>query len=80
RYVVEEMRRGNYNLGVELSGHIVMMDYNKTGDGLLTGIQLASVIKMTGKSLSELSGQMKKYTQSLINVRVTDKYRVEEKV
>ncbi len=45
RYVVEEMRRGNYNLGGEQSGHIVMMDYNTTGDGLLTGIQLASVIK-----------------------------------
>ncbi len=59
RYVVEEMRRGNYNLGGEQSGHIVMMDYNTTGDGLLTGIQLASVIKMTGKSLSELAGQMK---------------------
>ncbi|HDJ5898451.1 TPA: phosphoglucosamine mutase [Staphylococcus aureus] len=80
RYVVEEMRRGNYNLGGEQSGHIVMMDYNTTGDGLLTGIQLASVIKMTGKSLSELAGQMKKYPQSLINVRVTDKYRVEENV
>ncbi len=78
--VVEEMRRGNYNLGGEQSGHIVMMDYNTTGDGLLTGIQLASVIKMTGKSLSELAGQMKKYPQSLINVRVTDKYRVEENV
>ncbi|HDY9819437.1 TPA: phosphoglucosamine mutase [Staphylococcus aureus] len=80
RYVVEEMRRGNYNLGGEQSGHIVMMDCNTTGDGLLTGIQLASVIKMTGKSLSELAGQMKKYPQSLINVRVTDKYRVEENV
>ena len=45
------MRRGNYNLGGEQSGHIVMMDYNTTGDGLLTGVQLASVIKMSGKSL-----------------------------
>ena len=42
---VEEMRRGNYNLGGEQSGHIVLMDYNTTGDGLLTGVQLASVIK-----------------------------------
>ena len=79
RYVVEEMRRGNYNLG-EQSGHIVLMDYNTTGDGLLTGVQLASVIKMSGKSLSELAAQMKKYPQSLINVRVTDKYRVEENI
>ena len=80
RYVVEEMRRGNYNLGGEQSGHIVLMDYNTTGDGLLTGVQLASVIKMSGKTLSELASQMKKYPQSLINVRVTDKYRVEENI
>ncbi|MBI5975902.1 phosphoglucosamine mutase [Staphylococcus canis] len=78
RYVVEEMRRGNYNLGGEQSGHIVLMDYNTTGDGLLTGIHLAAVVKRTGKKLSELAEQMKKYPQSLINVRVTDKYGVEE--
>ena len=72
------MRKGDYNLGGEQSGHIVMMDYNTTGDGLLTGIQLASIIKMSGKPLSELAAQMKKYPQSLINVRVTDKYNVEK--
>ncbi|KKB24460.1 phosphoglucosamine mutase [Staphylococcus carnosus] len=76
RYVVEEMRKGNYNLGGEQSGHIVLMDYNTTGDGLLTGVQLAAVVKLTGKSLSELAEQMKKYPQSLINVRVTDKHGV----
>ncbi|PTU84884.1 phosphoglucosamine mutase [Staphylococcus pasteuri] len=80
RYVVEEMRKGNYNLGGEQSGHIVLMDYNTTGDGLLTGVQLAAIIKMSGKSLSELASQMKTYPQSLINVRVTDKYRVEENI
>lgn len=78
RYVVEEMRRGNYNLGGEQSGHIVLMDHNTTGDGLLTGVQLAAVIKMSGKPLSELAAQMKKYPQSLINVKVTDKHHVEE--
>lgn len=76
RYVVEEMRRGHYNLGGEQSGHIVLMDYNTTGDGLLTGIHLAAVIKRSGKKLSELAAQMKKYPQSLINVRVTDKHGV----
>ncbi|WP_341775262.1 phosphoglucosamine mutase [Staphylococcus hyicus] len=80
RYVVEEMRRGNYNLGGEQSGHIVMMDYNTTGDGLLTGIQLAAVVKRSGKSLSELAAQMKKYPQSLVNVRVSDKHGVEQNV
>ncbi|ARJ50313.1 phosphoglucosamine mutase [Staphylococcus lutrae] len=78
RYVVEEMRRGHYNLGGEQSGHIVLMDYNTTGDGLLTGVQLAAVVKRSGKKLSELAAQMKKYPQSLINIRVSDKYGVEE--
>ena len=78
RYVVEEMRRGHYNLGGEQSGHIVMMDYNTTGDGLLTGVQLASIIKQSGKTLSELAGQMTKYPQRLVNIRVTDKHAVED--
>ena len=77
RYVVEEMRKGNYNLGGEQSGHIVMMDYNTTGDGLLTGVQLVAVIKMSGKPLSELVSN-EKYPQSLINVKVTDKHHVED--
>lgn len=78
RYVVEEMRRGSYSLGGEQSGHIVMMDYNTTGDGLLTGAHLASIVKRSGKSLSDLTSKMKKYPQKLVNVRVSDKYGVEE--
>ena len=78
RYVVEEMRRGSYNLGGEQSGHIVMMDYNTTGDGLLTGIHLASIVKRSGKTLSELAGQMTKYPQRLVNIKVSDKHAVEE--
>lgn len=78
RYVVEEMRKGQYNLGGEQSGHIVMMDYNTTGDGLLTGVHLAHIIKKSGKSLSELAGQMKKYPQRLVNIRVSDKHAVEQ--
>ncbi len=78
RYVVEEMRRGHYNLGGEQSGHIVLMDYNTTGDGLLTGVQLAAVVKRSGKKLSQLANQMTKYPQRLVNVRVTDKHAVEQ--
>lgn len=78
RYVVEEMRKGQYNLGGEQSGHIVMMDYNTTGDGLLTGVHLAHIIKKSGKTLSELAGQMKKYPQRLVNIRVSDKHAVEQ--
>lgn len=76
KYVVEEMRKGNYNLGGEQSGHIIFLDYNTTGDGLLTGLQLVNIMKSTGKALSELAGEMKIYPQQLINVRVTDKNAV----
>ena len=73
RYVMEEMRRGDYNLGGEQSGHVIFLDYNTTGDGILTGVQLAAVLKESGKSLSELKQMMSKYPQKLVNVRVADK-------
>lgn len=76
RYVVEEMKKNGYNLGGEQSGHIIFLDYNTTGDGLLTGLQLANIMKVTNKPLSELAGEMKKYPQVLVNIRVTDKYHV----
>ncbi|WP_075983417.1 phosphoglucosamine mutase [Bacillus massilinigeriensis] len=76
RYVVEEMRKNGYNLGGEQSGHIIFLDYNTTGDGLLTGLQLVNIMKMTKKPLSELANEMKKYPQKLVNIRVTDKYHV----
>lgn len=76
RYVVEEMRSGGYSLGGEQSGHIIMMDYNTTGDGLLTGVHLASIIKSSGKTLSELAGQVETFPQELVNIRVSDKYNV----
>ncbi|AMQ04785.1 phosphoglucosamine mutase [Sporosarcina psychrophila] len=76
RYVVEEMRKGNYNLGGEQSGHIIFHDYNTTGDGLLTGLQLVNIMKITGRKLSELAAGMKIYPQKLVNVRVTDKNAV----
>ncbi|MFS0883397.1 phosphoglucosamine mutase [Bacillus sp. 7586-K] len=78
RYVVEEMKANDYNLGGEQSGHIIFLDYNTTGDGLLTGLQLVNIMKRTGKKLSELANEMKKYPQLLINVKVTDKHRVTE--
>jgi phosphoglucosamine mutase len=76
RYVVEKMKKGGYSLGGEQSGHIIFLDYNTTGDGLLTGLQLVNIMKATQKPLSELAADMKKYPQSLVNVRVTDKYGV----
>jgi phosphoglucosamine mutase len=70
------MKKNNYNLGGEQSGHIIFLDYNTTGDGLLTGIQLVNIMKLTGKPLSELASEMKKYPQRLVNIRVTDKHHV----
>ncbi len=73
RYVMEEMIRGGYNLGGEQSGHIIFLDYNTTGDGMLSAIQLINVMKETGKKLSELAEEMEIYPQVLKNVRVIDK-------
>ena len=76
RYVVEEMRHNGYNLGGEQSGHIIFLDFNTTGDGLLTGLQLVNIMKATKKKLSELAGEMKKFPQKLVNIKVTDKFHV----
>lgn len=73
RYVVEEMRKNDYNFGGEQSGHMIFLDFNTTGDGLLSGIQLLNIMKQTGKKLSELAGEVTIYPQKLVNIRVTDK-------
>ena len=76
RYVVEAMREGGYNLGGEQSGHVILMDYNTTGDGLLTGIKLLSVMRDTGRKLSELAAEVTIYPQKLVNIAVHDKRTV----
>lgn len=73
RYVVEEMRKNGYNFGGEQSGHMVFLDFNTTGDGMLSGIQLLNVMKQTGKKLSELAAEVSTYPQKLVNIRVADK-------
>ena len=70
RYVVEEMRKSGYNLGGEQSGHVVIMYYNTTGDGQLTGVQLTKIMQETGKKLSELAAEVTIYPQKLVNIRV----------
>ncbi|MTT31490.1 phosphoglucosamine mutase [Terrilactibacillus sp. BCM23-1] len=77
RYVMEEMRAGDYSLGGEQSGHIIFLDHITTGDGMLTALQIVSIMKATGKKLSELAS-MKTYPQKLVNVQVKDKYHVTE--
>lgn len=73
RYVVEEMLANGYNLGGEQSGHIIFLDHNTTGDGMLTALQLLQVVKATGQTLSELASEVKTYPQELVNITVQDK-------
>jgi len=73
RYVVEEMRKGGYNLGGEQSGHMIFLDQNTTGDGTLSALQLLAIIRRTGKRLSELAEVMIPLPQVLVNVRVSEK-------
>lgn len=72
RYVVEEMKKNHYNFGGEQSGHMIFLDYNTTGDGQLSAIQLLKVLRETGKSLSELAAEVTIYPQKLTNIRVAN--------
>ncbi len=70
RYVLEEMLKNGYNIGGEKSGHIIMLDYNPTGDGILTSLMLIQILLEKNKSASELCNEMKSYPQVLINAKV----------
>ncbi|MDD3224797.1 MAG: phosphoglucosamine mutase [Clostridium sp.] len=70
RYVLEEMLKQGYKLGGEQSGHIIFLDYNTTGDGLVTGLQISSIVKKSGKKLSDLASAMRKLPQILANATV----------
>ncbi|MDE6357854.1 MAG: phosphoglucosamine mutase [Eubacteriales bacterium] len=73
RYVLEEMLKNGHNFGGEQSGHIIFLDYNTTGDGILTAIQLINIIKNTGKKLSELKKIVNILPQVLVNAKVDNK-------
>lgn len=75
RYVLEKMINSGYNLGGEKSGHIIFLDYNKTGDGILTAVQILNIMKRRGKNLSELSEIMNFWPQRLNSVKVKYKER-----
>ena len=70
RYVLEEMLKNGYNLGGEQSGHVILLDYNPTGDGILTSLMLIQTILESGKKASELGNIVQKYPQVLINAKV----------
>lgn len=70
RYVLEEMLKNDYNIGGEQSGHIIMLDYNPTGDGILTSLMLIQIMLEKDCTASKLCGIIKKYPQALMNVKV----------
>jgi phosphoglucosamine mutase len=77
RYVVEEMMRGGFNFGGEQSGHLIFLDYNTTGDGIQSALQVLAVMRRRQRPLSELAGIMEPLPQVLVNVRVKKKKDIE---
>lgn len=78
RYVLEAMNDGGYSLGGEQSGHVIMSRFATTGDGVLTGLQLAAEMARTGRTLAELATVMKVFPQTLVNVRGVDREGVHD--
>lgn len=78
RYVVEKMIQGNYNLGGEQSGHIIFLDYNTTGDGPITALQVLYLMKKKQKTLSELTEKIVLYPQILVNIPVREDLIIED--
>jgi phosphoglucosamine mutase len=76
RYVLEAMKAGNYSLGGEQSGHIILLDHATTGDGVLTAVHLLGRVSQSGRSLAELAGVVQRLPQVLVNVPGVDKSRV----
>lgn len=76
RYVLEEMRDRGYSIGGEQSGHMIMLDHNSTGDGLMTAVQFLAAVKRSNKSVDDAVKVMTRFPQVLINVKVKDKHAV----
>ncbi|WP_028646485.1 phosphoglucosamine mutase [Nocardiopsis sp. CNT312] len=76
RYVLEELKRGGFNLGGEQSGHVILLDHATTGDGVLTALHLLAAMARRGQGLAELAKVMTRLPQVLINVSGVDKTRV----
>lgn len=72
KYVLENMQQNGYNIGGEQSGHVILLDYNPTGDGILTGLKLIEVITSQKESLFNLANKIKTYPQVLINAKVSN--------
>ena len=73
-YVLERMRERGYVLGGEQSGHMIFLEHNSTGDGLVTALQFLAACRRAGKTAGEMARVMTRFPQRLINVRVQDKH------
>ena len=73
RYIYESLFQNDLIIGGEQSGHIIYLDYNTTGDGVLTALELIAAVKQSGKKLSQLGALMIRYPQLLVNVRLKSK-------
>jgi phosphoglucosamine mutase len=78
RYVVEEMRRNGYCFGGEQSGHMIFLEHNTTGDGIISALQILAIMQKSGKSLSELASVMRALPQILVNVRVRQRLPLQQ--
>ena len=74
RYVLEAMREGGFVVGGEQSGHMIFLEHNSTGDGLVTALQFLAACKRAGKSIEEAASVMTRFPQTLVNVQVHDKH------
>ena len=77
RYVLEAMREGGFALGGEQSGHMIFLEHNSTGDGLVTALQFLAACKRAGATIAEAASVMTRFPQTLVNVRVKDKHAVD---
>lgn len=73
RYVLEEMRAQGYAIGGEQSGHMILLEHNSTGDGLMTAVQFLAAVKRSGGTVEEAAAVVEKFPQELVNVQVADK-------
>ena len=76
RYVVEQMLEGGFNIGGEQSGHVIFLDFNTTGDGPITAVQVLSLMKSSGSALSKLAGKIKLFPQVLLNIEVEKRHDI----
>jgi phosphoglucosamine mutase len=78
RYILDRMRKDGFNFGGEQSGHIIFLDHNTSGDGLITALQLLALMKTQGKAVSELTDVVKVFPKTLLNIRVQKRRNLEE--